>query len=605
MKYKKQLVFLLLFFLWPCLATAKLQVCSVTINSSDEVEIFKKHLLKTGQFEFTELVPLNEKNAAPNDIHWFTNACKRRDLHCDIMIISGHFGGIFFGENHTYILPVDIMERQSCSKSCPGLLNVKEVYLFGCNTLATKQPDHRSPEEYLQVLLDHNMAGDMAEIVVAGRYLPFGLSFKEQMQMVFLDNIYGFTSLSPLGKDIRVPLDNYFHEINRTYGSYFNYMKQKTPISNRLIRNTIGGTVAVTKGAGPDDRRFNKMCYLYRDDVKKVQGMRIIQELIQSGKGPKAYLSIKAFISKHKPFTGRSNAVFNEIKNNQSFRNEFLPLYRKISPLLPYIRLQFLNFLHFFQWVNDSFYKQELKTNVLRMVRRPTSESYDYATALVYDEHIPIQALNLTEKDLPNSFYKNLWSALIMETLGVQDYRAHRKLMNQACISTVEKNPVHCYQVLKSLGHLQVSDSALIHKMADFLKIPAAGLIYYAMYGLGYSGAQVSSIHQSIAYHCNNPEKWFQKLSNINKKWIRLQVMRSLALLKPKDKKTNNTLINCMQAKTANGDYVITNEEIIYEGLKALSYMNPSVHSMRKLIKKRKLNKHKNKNISTISRRFL
>ena len=32
--------------------------------------------------------------------------------------------------------PTDEMERASCSDSCPGLFSqLKEVYLFGCNTL--------------------------------------------------------------------------------------------------------------------------------------------------------------------------------------------------------------------------------------------------------------------------------------------------------------------------------------------------------------------------------------------------------------------------------------------------------------------------------------
>ena len=36
-----------------------------------------------------------------------------------------------------YVLPVEEMERASCSESCPGLFSrLKEVYLFGCETLS-------------------------------------------------------------------------------------------------------------------------------------------------------------------------------------------------------------------------------------------------------------------------------------------------------------------------------------------------------------------------------------------------------------------------------------------------------------------------------------
>jgi len=203
-----KVILFLFFYFWSYASLAKYQVCSITINSSDEIEMFRKHL-GSKDFNFIELVPLSEKSR-PNNVHWFKEACQKA-YRCDILVVSGHFGGLFFGENNNYILPVDIMENQSCSNSCAGLLSdVKEVFLFGCNTLAGKGRDHRTPEQYLQVLLDHHMARDMAETVVAARYLPFGLSFEEQMQFIFpsTTTIYGFTSLSPLGRQIRQPLSN-------------------------------------------------------------------------------------------------------------------------------------------------------------------------------------------------------------------------------------------------------------------------------------------------------------------------------------------------------------------------------------------------------------
>ena len=591
----KQFIILLLFFVWPCLtlAKAKYQVCSITINSSDEIEVFKKYLSHSSDFEFVELVPLSEE-ATPNDTHWFTEACKK-GYHCDILVISGHFGGLFFGENHTYVLPVSIMERQSCSRSCPGLLsNVKEVFLFGCNTLAGKQPDHRSPEAYLQVLLDHNMARDMAETVVAARYLPFGLSFKDQMRLVFSNGIYGFTSLSPLGKDIRQPLEHYFQEMNSRYGSYSAYIDQIKPnLLNPTIYRTIGGTVSEAKGVGPNDQEFQNMCRLYQNNLDKAAGMQVVWDLISSGKGPDSYSAIKAFMSENQPFHGQSLNIFNQIKQNKQFKNEFYPLYEKISPLLPYVRVQFLNFLNSFEWLTTDFYNTELRTNVLDMIRRPTSEGYDYATALIYDEQMSCQHFNLTAKDFPNSFYKNIWSALILETFCVTDYKAQRKLINQACIAQVTKDPVNCYQVFKSLGHLRVNDMAIINKMIEFLKIPHAGLVYYSLYGLAYSGAQLSSSHQAIAYHCHNPESWFQKLSYKDRKAIQRQSILALGHLQSKDLIANQTLAKCI--------YFSTDEDIIQEGLKALYYMAPHLTDIKQTIWNKKWHEHPNENIQKLA----
>ena len=579
---------LMLSLFWSYTAVAKYKVCSITINSADEIEVFKQQL-GTQDFEFIELVPLSIESR-PNNIHWFTNACKQGHK-CDILVISGHFGGLFFGEKNNYILPVDIMEKQSCSGSCAGLLsNVKEVFLFGCYTLANKRSRQRTPEQHLEVLLHYNYARDMAETVVAGIYLPFGLSFEHQMQLAFSggSSIYGFTELSPLGKDIRWPLANYFGEVKRHYGSYKSWLDQKRPqVRNPLIYNTIGGAISEVKGIGPNNDQFpqfQKICNLYQEDLSKVKGIQEIQNLITAGDGPMAYLAIKNFISENRPFEGRSLTIFNEIRNNSNFKNEFYVLYSQISSRLPYVKIQFLNFLNFFSWVSNSFYKRELKANTLKIVSRPTSEAYDFATALVYDEQISVPDLNLTEEDFPSDFYRNIWSALILETLNVRNYIVHRRLMN-ACLAQVRKDPVICYQVLKSLGHLKVNDKLIIDKMVEFLTIPHYGLVYYALYGLAYSGVQDCSVHLAMAKHIHHSDNW-----------VHLQAIRSLGLLKSQCSQVNAQMVNFVES--------VQDEELIYESLVSLYHMNPNVQSLRQIIIKRKFHEHSNQKIKDIAISF-
>ena len=583
----KSILFLVLSF-WSFVVVAKYQVCSITINSADEIEVFKKHL-GTKDFEFTELVPLSVESR-PNNVHWFTDACNK-EYQCDILVISGHFGGLFFGENHNYILPVDIMEKQSCSNSCPGLLsNVKEVFLFGCYTLANKQSRQRTPQQHLDVLLSHHYARDMAEIMVAAIYLPFGLSFQSQMQLVFPEqsSIYGFTELSPLGKYLRRPLNNYFQEIKKYYGGYKSYLDQKKPEGeNSLIYSTIGGAVSEVKGIGPDNNQFpqfQKMCRLYENNVDKIQGMQIINELMDSGDGPKTYLAIKHFMSEQKPFTGQSLSILNKIKNNSTFKTDFHVLYDQIGNSLPYVKIQFLNFLNFFNWVSEPSYEEELKSNVIKIVRHPTSEVYDLAIALVYDEHIAPQTLNLKSEDFRSDFYQNIWSALILEVLNVQDYKVHRRLMN-TCLSKVRTDPVTCYQVLKSLGHLKVRDSLIVDKMLGFLEFPHSGLVYYAIYGLAYSGTQSSSVHLAIAQHFNHPDKWIQT-----------QAIRAVGFLKSQDRQVNQKLVDFVGTST--------DEELIYESLKSLYQMAPSIGSLRRIIVDRKFHEHSNNKIKNLALSF-
>ena len=581
-------LFLLFFSFCPFFAQAKYQVCSITINSADEIEMFKKNL-SPNHFEFVELVPLSVK-ARPNNVHWFTDAC-RKGYRCDVLVVSGHFGGLFFGEKNNYILPVDIMEKQACSHSCSSVLShVREVFLFGCYTLSNKRSRQRTPEEHLQVLLEHNYARDVAEIMVSAIYLPFGLSFQERMQWVFpyQSSIYGFTELSPLGQHIRQPIDHYFQQIKKHYGSYKVYLDQKpSQATNSLIYSTIGGAISEVKGVGPDNNQFphlQKMCRLYTEDVNPTEGMQVVKDLMGSGDGPRAYLSIKNFVSENQPFRGQSLNIFNGIRNSQAFKTEFYILYDQISPRLPYVRIQFLNFLNFFGWVSQDFYQRELRDNTLQMIRNPTSSAYDFALALIYDEKIPVQQLGLSANDFPDEFYQNIWSALVMEVFGVQDYRMHRKLMN-TCLIKVQDDPVLCYQVFKTLGHLRVNDTPIIDKMEEFVKLDHAGLVYYSIYGLAYSGVQVESAHVTIADRFSYSDKWVQ-----------LQAISAVGLLQSPYPLVNKQLVDVVA--------VSQDEDIIERGLRSLHSMEPPLQYLRKVIVDRNLHKHSNKKIRDLARSF-
>src|SRR5258708_7014629 len=109
----------------------KKTVCTITVNSPDEKEIFQRNLPKD-EFQFVELV----ERGRPD---WLASSC-HAGVRCDVLVISGHFdsGTEFYTDrlDSREFLPVDEMERVACSDSCPGLFSqLKEVYLFGCNTL--------------------------------------------------------------------------------------------------------------------------------------------------------------------------------------------------------------------------------------------------------------------------------------------------------------------------------------------------------------------------------------------------------------------------------------------------------------------------------------
>src|SRR5207244_9389118 len=96
----------------------KKTVCTITVNSSDEKEIFRRSL-PSDEFQFVELV----ERGRPD---WLASAC-RAAVRCDVLVISGHFDGgdEFYSDrvDARELLPVDEMKRVSCSVACWGVVS--------------------------------------------------------------------------------------------------------------------------------------------------------------------------------------------------------------------------------------------------------------------------------------------------------------------------------------------------------------------------------------------------------------------------------------------------------------------------------------------------
>src|SRR5215831_3143392 len=183
---------------------AKRTVCTITVNSANEKEAFRRHLPK---YEFVELL---ERGRAD----WLESAC-RRQVHCDVLIVSGHFNGVEFYSDQVDIddsLPIQEMERASCSASCPGLFSrVKEVYMFGCNSLNPESIPSVAAE--IQKSLERS-GQSPAEAARAARALaarhPQSIRDASRRLFVNVPAIYGFSSVAPLGPTAASLIDRYF-----------------------------------------------------------------------------------------------------------------------------------------------------------------------------------------------------------------------------------------------------------------------------------------------------------------------------------------------------------------------------------------------------------
>jgi hypothetical protein len=247
------LLTILLATLWSHDADAdKKTVCSITVNSADEKEAFRRSL-DPDKYQFVELV----ERGRPD---WLESAC-RQGIRCDVLVISGHYdgGNEFFSEKleAREFLPVAEMERVSCSDSCPGLFGqLKEVYLFGCNTLNPEALRSASAEIGRSLVRSGYSRAD-AERQSRALSARHGESSRDRMRLIFKDVpvIYGFSSVAPLGPMAASFLDRYFQSAGtREVGS--------GRASARLLNQFSGHSLVVASGLSDSDPRT-----AYRQDV--------------------------------------------------------------------------------------------------------------------------------------------------------------------------------------------------------------------------------------------------------------------------------------------------------------------------------------------------
>jgi hypothetical protein len=189
------------------LAAEPKTVCTVTINSADERDAYQRNL-PAGDYRFVELVK-------PKQSDWFQQACQSK-LRCDALVISGHFddGTEFYTDRlgDRDRLPVAELEQASCSASCDGVLaQVKEVYLFGCNTLQS-DPRHVAEGEVQRQLMRSGLPPEEIARVTASLNTRYGQSNRDRLRTIFKDVplLYGFSSKAPLGRYAGPLLERYF-----------------------------------------------------------------------------------------------------------------------------------------------------------------------------------------------------------------------------------------------------------------------------------------------------------------------------------------------------------------------------------------------------------
>lgn len=351
----KKLVFLF-FSLLAINSYASKTICSITINSDDEIKSFKNNL-PVNEFQFIELTQFKESPGKP----WLRSACESK-VQCDVLLISGHFAGSFFGSSGK-TLPLRDLEKSACQDECSGIFNnTKEVYLFGCNTLAGKEKDSRTPEQYLQVLLDDGFSLGQAQQVVAFRYSPLGGSFANRMRSVFSNTpkIYGFNSKSPLGKHVGPILDRYFQKRSAQYSNIIDSNSQK---NTREFLNYFKST-SMTQASGmninidPTQKlAISPVCFLDSANEKnsRIEKLKWIENMFSKGNGLEMLMYVAEFLhteKNRKRWSSDEKAVFTAIKENQILKTDLLSIVNSQLPWLDRSKLDILSFIKEVDWMD-------------------------------------------------------------------------------------------------------------------------------------------------------------------------------------------------------------------------------------------------------------
>ena len=447
---------------------SKKTICAITINSVDEKEVFSQRLSNFNVVELADRAYSEEKRN-----RWIDHACKS-DLKCDILVVSGHFGGSFFGGSG-FKLSTEKMEELMCKKSCEGVFNhPKEVFLFGCNTLAGKSQDHRSSEEYIEVLLEDGFSVIEAQEVAAFRYSPIGSSFHDRMTRVFssVPKIYGFDSVGPSGKNVRHMLEKYFDYIP----NYENHLQSINHTQNNKFWSKALRVTTQNQSAGvvsQDEASKDKICLINSDDIvlhekwKELAGSFTNEEELLTN-APALFKLVDDLINNehryHKQLKNRRPELSelekkykNQIATNPVVQNVFRKYLKKYIPGMLGIRAaiyQVSEYLKIFEKKELSRFRLNLIGNFKNGINRERSEvicSYDNLTlpTLTLDdlpsgkwdiyETWAVICLGVTDSDVVEKvFFENVDSDFEMATnLLLKNGYSNEKIVNKL----VEKFP--------------------------------------------------------------------------------------------------------------------------------------------------------------------
>jgi len=334
----------------------KQTICTITVNSDDEKETFRRHL-PASNYQFVELVERGQPD-------WLASSC-RSSVACDVLIVSAHFdgGNDFFSDRleTSEYLTVSELERVSCNDSCPTLFSrLKEVYLFGCNTL-NPAPQSSASIEIVRSLVREGRSPQDAKRQLQSLTAAHGESSRDRMRQIFkgVPVIYGFSSAAPLGPVAGSVLSRYL----RAGGN--REIAQGRP-SSSLLGHFAPFSMASTQGMTENDphakARYD-MCWFADDRSSEAAKLEFVHGLLRRPTAEaRLYLDrIQRLTSSLGDQARRTPSVaqaFEDIARDVPARTRFLEDARKAEQ--PTTRLRLINVARDLGWLSEDDRWQEL-----------------------------------------------------------------------------------------------------------------------------------------------------------------------------------------------------------------------------------------------------
>jgi hypothetical protein len=265
------------------------------------------------------------------------------------------------------------MERASCSDSCPGVFSqLKEVYLFGCNTLNGEVFESTTAENTRSLMRagTSKTEAERQSRALNGRY---GETNRDRMRRIFADVpvIYGFSAKAPVGPVAAGSLSRYLQSAGSSeIGS--------GTVSARLLRQFASTSLTSASGvgsAGPQASYRKDVCQFYDDRKQAAQKVDFLHQLFARNMTEvRMFMQhVEKFESSLSPAERQARDVdagLRRIANDASASARFLEFARATER--PEIRARMVKLAANLGWLTDSALREELVGVTVDLLARKT-----------------------------------------------------------------------------------------------------------------------------------------------------------------------------------------------------------------------------------------